>query len=210
MSTNFVEKVGPIAQIVHFYCEVKGSTSLYWNKKLNDDVLAQQKRTADEIQRDLWRHKLHHKPDLGIFHPSDGLTKAMIEGAKKWGVSIPGKNRSKYNTAFQSAITMISDFVVCDEKWKHIGFESPLLKSDERQVTKKDGGQVLVVTPRLDPPWNAKFVVTVHDPVFNGTVIATMLRYAGLYNGIGSWWKKWGRFEPTKVEETDINAYSNL
>jgi hypothetical protein len=206
---NHLDNVKAIADIKHYYCEVKGATPLVWNKKLSEADLGDVKRTPEQVERELWRKKLHYREDLGLFHPGDGLVKSLIAGAKQWGKKIPGKKSKQYSSELQSSITNISDFVVLSPVGKRLTPDSPEVKSYPRYVTKKDGGQVFVITPIVND-WTARFALTTHNPEFTGVVWATIIKYAGLYNGIGSWWKKFGRFEPTSLKEVDSDVYNRI
>ncbi|MFA4845643.1 MAG: hypothetical protein WC654_03740 [Patescibacteria group bacterium] len=206
---NFLEQVEQIAEVKHFFCEVQGATPLTWNKQLSEEDKAGKKRTPEEVERDLWRFKLHVRSDLGVFHPADGLIKALIAGAKRWGAGIPSKKGTRYNTQLQGSVTMVSDFIVLTPDGKRLNRDSPEIKDYPRHVTRKDGQQIFVVTPIIYD-WTGRFAMTVHDPAFSGVVLATIIKYAGLYNGIGAWWKKYGRFEPTLFEEGGSDVYTRL
>jgi hypothetical protein len=206
---NFLDKVGPVADYKHFYCEITGVTPITWNRQIPEDVIKEKKRTAEQVERELWREKLHYRQDVGLFHVADGLVKMLSGGAKSWGASIPGKGKQKYSSQLNAAITLASDVVIMSKDGKKLTPESSQVTGYERYVTKDTGRQVFIITPMVYE-WTGRFALTVHNPDFKGVVLAEIVKYAGLYCGLGAWWTKYGRFEPTLFEDGGPEVHSRI
>lgn len=181
---------------------IEGMDSILFNKLpdlSNPKAKAKAQAKTDPLENEwaTWRDKLYSRDDGSIYIPGENIHECFKEGAKYWGMRIPGEGQKTYTDVVASAM------VVEDA-------DLGMKKDDESIIPygrgcngtpgkgKKSGTKVYKIRP-LVRPWGCNVRIHVYDARLNEDIIKTVIAYAGAFRGLCDWRPKFGRFTLTDL-----------
>jgi len=151
-----------------------------------------------------WRRKVYYKPEIGVYIPSAYIEGALLKAAKEFKVT--GRKRA---TEYVKSGVFVEDetlpLYVDGQTVKtidEINNGNPNCYVDKRVVQNPNTkGRQIRYRPCFNN-WSSRFrLVVFSDEYIPSELLLKILKYAGLYVGIGDYRPRFGRFNVTKFEE---------
>lgn len=179
-----------------FKVKIKGISPLLQAKHPTPDeeaaILKRASKAGSRIkkQTDDEQYEIHsYKTKNGkFFQPGEMFEAAMIKAASAHIL----KGRTSYRELFKAAV-FVDEVEIIHKKqnfYPHgVWGKNP-----------STGGAIWVVRPRIDE-WELEFTINLLlDEKIADDVVEEVLKYAGLFVGIGAWRPKFGRFEVSEFK----------
>ena len=177
-----------------FNITIKEVSPLLMHKFSPSDLTVTKKRTGDKNltdkeKREVATHYLYtHKGK--VVQPSIHLEQSFQKAAVEFRMA--GAGKKTFKELAKAAVFIFPEYLVHkNQKWI----------TDERAVVNPSTrGRSMCYRPRLDK-WELDFDLEVNDDRIDADTVKSILEYAGLYKGIGSYRPRFGRFEIKKFRE---------
>lgn len=133
---------------------------------------------------------LYLAEDGTIYIPSTCIEGCLIKTASNFQIS--GRGKKTYKDLIKSALIVTpTEIPISPQKWA----------TDARPVVVQRS-RVIRYRPRWDK-WKLKFKCLITDDQLPTEVVKKMLVHGGMYQGIGDFRPKFGRFQVNSVKEID-------
>ena len=143
-----------------------------------------------EMERLHWKEKAYESGGR-LYIPGENLHECLKEGAKYWGMKIPGEGNKTYTDVVASAI-VVEDLDLQADLDSLVPFGKAVNGNPSKG--KKSGCKVYKIRPLLQP-WSGKFTLHVLDGRLSVDILETIITFAGQYKGLCDWRPVYGRFE---------------
>ena len=156
--------------------------------------------TADDHEKRIWRHRIHHEADGTCFIPSMMIQLMLQYMAKRIGAKIPGKRNATYTKHFESGIAVPSDARIEGSDWQKVPGQWLHLNADG---VRGGGKRVWRCMPMI-MPWSVTTEIVLLDPEIPEDLFERTLVGGGAFCGFGRFSPRRGgtngRFRADKIE----------
>lgn len=202
-AVEFYEGEAPVVtQAKTWAIKIRGTEGMLQNKMPDISMPKSEKKNQAAqdfiiMERENWRKKIHTDEDGNAVIPGECLVEMLKGGASYWGAKIPSRGNLTYGGIIgKSCVALDMPLGMKSDDDRII----PFGKNCNGNPTKKGGSMVYKIRP-LFRPWGGTFILHVFDPRITGSVLRTILEFAGTYNGLGDWRPHFGRFDVVSIEE---------
>lgn len=180
-----------------FEATIEGVAPIVFNKIPNLDKPKEGKKTKANVDHNAlehanWKDKLYVYDNGMLYVPEECIHQCMKNGAKHWGVKIPGQGSKTYTSLIDCSV-MTSDIELGVHKE-----DNNAIKEFGRNVNgtpnKPTRAMVYKIRPQL-PIWGGKFKIFTLDDRLTGDILVSILDQAGTYVGLCDWRPSFGRFK---------------
>ena len=155
-----------------------------------DPTPSSNKRRKNYVPQEEAIKKLYRNKEGKIYQPAVHIEGALINAAKNFQM----KGRKSYMDFFKSSVLVLPEEIFFKEPKDPENYDI-----DERPVVIQRA-RVLAWRPKWEN-WAFDFIIRIlQEEMIDDVTLKEILDYAGAYEAIGSFRKKFGRFEVTKFE----------
>jgi len=189
-------------EIKYYKCTIKGTRPLIHDRYPLEEILECKKKggkrtRGKDIEKEV-EEALYKDKDGTIYQPATHIEGALFKSAGDF----PWNGKKSYKHIISSVVEVLPE---------KIRFEVP---KDPRQFeidlqvvrSSSTGGRQIVARPKWKE-WQFTFYLKVYDSIeIDGHVLEQILKNAGLMYGIGTFRRKYGKFEVTSFHEVDAST----
>jgi hypothetical protein len=184
-----------------YYATLRATTP--YSQGRNHDTPRLPRELHEAYEERVVLHKLHTDQRGEIFIPPTSFKKLLDATALYLKEQIPGRGKETYTKHFVQA-------VICPEPIS-LGITSDKVHIQRvftwSQPTKRSGGRVWKLFPRIDT-WEGALQIVCVDDILTLDVVERHLRIGGQITGIGVWRPQnggmWGKFQVLDIQEVSL------